>query len=94
MWMPRQMLMSVVSAAGDEPCPQHTRRCGGGQCVSETKWCDFERDCPDGSDEMSCRPESVYMKREIEISGHLRWPNSMNSHAHSRTHVEREMTRH
>lgn len=35
-------------------CKQDQFRCGNGQCISEAKKCDFNFDCADRSDEMSC----------------------------------------
>ena len=50
-------------------CPETGFVCDDGQCVSMTSYCDFKRDCNDGSDERDCGitlfPLPKYVKRSL-----------------------------
>ncbi|KAG8239205.1 hypothetical protein J437_LFUL018795 [Ladona fulva] len=35
-------------------CPKLQAQCSDGKCINALKWCDFEVDCSDGSDEVNC----------------------------------------
>ncbi|KAM4543911.1 MAM and LDL-receptor class A domain-containing protein 1 [Fundulus diaphanus] len=39
------------------PCPQSWFTCSGGECIKESKVCDFTPHCPNGEDEASCPSE-------------------------------------
>lgn len=40
-------------------CPHSWFACDNGECIEESKVCDFTRHCPHGEDEASCRKYTV-----------------------------------
>ncbi|XP_041367445.1 MAM and LDL-receptor class A domain-containing protein 2-like [Gigantopelta aegis] len=53
------------------PCPTGQRACADGTCMSSKLFCDFKRDCRDGSDESSC---PTYCSFEKGMCG---WKNTV-----------------
>lgn len=53
-------------------------RCDNGNCISAKKYCDFRKDCSDGSDEKSCPAKCDFEANECgwkdnKIGDHIDW---------------------
>lgn len=69
---------------GSFKCPEGHRKCASGHCVANRKWCDFQRDCPDNSDEADCGKlwifitVYIYRKDNPKIKHMLKWKTTNN----------------
>ncbi|GFX30282.1 uncharacterized protein TNCV_1963891 [Trichonephila clavipes] len=48
---------------GTPPCEDGEFPCNDGKCIDAYHWCDFNKDCSDGSDEAYCRKNTLSDKR-------------------------------
>ena len=51
------VIFKQILLAPGQSCSGNSRRCGSGECMDVNLWCDFFRDCGDGSDEAKCGKE-------------------------------------
>lgn len=64
-------------------CPAGTHQCdASGQCIEDDRWCDFFRDCLDGSDEESCRKLLTYLSIFL-LTDTLTHATHLNPHQHT-----------
>nr|XP_054607469.1 MAM and LDL-receptor class A domain-containing protein 1 isoform X2 [Nothobranchius furzeri] len=54
---PGCLVLPESSTSTPSPCPHSWFHCGAGECVEESKVCDFTKNCPNGEDEASCPSE-------------------------------------
>lgn len=51
--------LTEISPAPPSLCPNSWFACGDGECIEESKVCDFTPDCLHGDDEAGCRKTNV-----------------------------------